>query len=316
MHSFRSILDAIRHYDTIIIHRHKSPDGDALGSQIGLKHLIIENFPEKTVYMVGDAAGRYSFMKDSIMDEISDEVFKGALCILLDSSAKHLLSDDRYALSRFTIRIDHHLFVEKIAEMEFVDSTSESCAGLIAQMAMDNGLAVSETAAAALYTGMATDSGRFRYDSTSGNTMRRAAFLLDQKIDISEIYRNPYASDFEQLLLRAKYTLKIKFTENRVAYIVTTKEELKESGADIFAISRGMVGIMSDIRGVDVWVNFTETENGVLCELRSDKYNINPIAVKYGGGGHKKASGATVKNLHEAMNMLHDLDALSGGQTE
>ncbi len=95
---------------------------------------------------------------------------------------------------------------------------------------------------------------------------------------------------------------------------MTTKEELKESGSDLFAISRGMVGIMSDIRGVDIWVNFTETENGVLCELRSDKYNINPIAVKYGGGGHKKASGATVKNLDEAMKMLSDLDALSKGQ--
>ena len=314
MQTIRSVIDAVKAFDVIIIHRHKSPDGDALGSQIGLKHLILENFPGKTVYMVGDSAGRYGFMKDSVMDEISDDVFKGALSLILDTSAKHLISDDRYTLSKHTCRIDHHLFVEKIADTEYIDTSSESCAGLIAQMAMDNGLVVNNMAATALYTGMATDSGRFRYDSTNGNTMRRAAFLLDQKIDISEIYRNLYASDFEQLLLRAKYTLKTKFTENKVAYIVTTKEELKESGSDLFAISRGMVGIMSDIRGVDIWVNFTETENGVLCELRSDKYNINPIAVKYGGGGHKKASGATVKNLDEAMKMLSDLDALSKGQ--
>ena len=69
---------------------------------------------------------------------------------------------------------------------------------------------------------------------------------------------------------------------------------------------------MADIRGTDIWVNFTETESGVLCELRSSKYNINPIAVKYGGGGHAKASGATVKDRQTAMAMLQDLDAMIG----
>jgi len=64
------------------------------------------------------------------------------------------------------------------------------------------------------------------------------------------------------------------------------------------------------MKGVNVWVNFTETENGVLAELRSNKYNINPIAVKYGGGGHAKASGATLKNRDEAMQMLNDLNEL------
>ena len=70
---------------------------------------------------------------------------------------------------------------------------------------------------------------------------------------------------------------------------------------------------MSDIRGVDSWVNFTETDDGVLCEIRSNKYNINPIAVKYGGGGHAKASGATLKNKEEAMQLLEDLNNLSRG---
>ena len=68
---------------------------------------------------------------------------------------------------------------------------------------------------------------------------------------------------------------------------------------------------MGDIRGVDTWVNFTETEDGVLAEIRSSKYNINPIATKYGGGGHAKASGATLKNKEEAMRMLDDLNALN-----
>jgi phosphoesterase RecJ-like protein len=67
---------------------------------------------------------------------------------------------------------------------------------------------------------------------------------------------------------------------------------------------------MSDIRGVDVWANFTESDEGVICEIRSNKYNINPVAVKYGGGGHAKASGATLKDKDEAMRLLSDLDTI------
>jgi phosphoesterase RecJ-like protein len=72
-----------------------------------------------------------------------------------------------------------------------------------------------------------------------------------------------------------------------------------------------MVNTMADIKGVNIWVNFTETEKGVLCELRSADKNINPIAVKYGGGGHAKASGANVKDRETAMAMLHDLELLT-----
>ena len=89
-----------------------------------------------------------------------------------------------------------------------------------------------------------------------------------------------------------------------------SKEEVEEYGLSEFSVSRGMVSTMSDIKGVDIWVNFTETENGVLCELRSNRYNINPIAVKYGGGGHQKASGACLPDKDTAMAMLRDLDAL------
>ena len=81
-------------------------------------------------------------------------------------------------------------------------------------------------------------------------------------------------------------------------------------------VSRGMVGTMADMKGVDIWVNFTETEAGVLCELRSGRYNINPIAVKYGGGGHAKASGAMVPDRATAMNMLADLDAMQAATKE
>ena len=308
---YNKILEKIKQYEKIIIHRHTNPDGDALGSQIGLRLLIEENFPEKQVFAVGDAAKRYSFMAGSGMDEIADGVYEGALAIILDTSAKALISDERYTLAAETVRIDHHIFCEKIADLELTDTSFESCAGLVADFAKNTGLRMTPAAAKSLYTGMITDSGRFRYDSTTSKTFLTAAYLCEQNFDTNDIYRNLYADDFSHIRLKAEFVLKIRFTEHNVAYIYTTLEEARATGADTFAISRGMVGTMAEIRGVDVWVNFTETEDGVLCEIRSSKYNINPIAVKYGGGGHKKASGATVGGREEAMAMLADLDKLA-----
>lgn len=307
---FEQVLDCIKSYNTIIIHRHSSPDGDALGSQIGLKNIILESFPEKTVYVVGDGSVRYAFMDGAEMDEIGDEVFRGALSIILDTSASALICDSRYTLAEKTVRIDHHIFCEKIADIEITDTSFESCCGMITSFARECNLKLNVLGAKSLYTGMVTDSGRFKFDSTNERTFLNAAHLISYGFDTAEIFRNLYVDDLSFIQLRAQFALKIKQYSPKVLYIYTSLEELKSYQADIFTISRGMVAVMGDIRGVDAWVNFTETENGVLCEIRSGRYNINPIAVKYGGGGHAKASGATLKNKEQAMEMLADINSL------
>ncbi len=307
---FEKIFELVKAFDTIIIHRHTSPDGDALGSQIGLKNILKDNFPEKKVYAVGDDAKRYAFMDGSIMDEIDDSVYEGALAIILDCGAAHLISDERYKKAAKTARIDHHIFCEKIADEEVVDTSYESCCGEVTEFALESGLALSPASAKALYTGMVTDSGRFRYDSTSANTFRLASALMEQEFDTNDIYSQLYADDFEKVRLRAQFVLKIQFTDYKVAYIYTPKAEFDSYNTDPFTISRGMVNTMSDLRGVDIWVNFTEVEEGkVLVEIRSSKYTVQPVAVKYGGGGHAKACGCSVKDYAEAMELLNDLNA-------
>ena len=305
---FETIMQQIRCFDRIILHRHKKPDGDAMGSQLGLKHILKENFPEKEIYVVGDGAGFFGFMDDSVMDEIPDSHYDGALAIVLDCGAPGLVSDDRYTKAAKTIRFDHHLFVEKFCDEEVIDSSFESCCGLITAFAYEQALRINPLAAKSLYTGMITDSGRFRYDSTTSRTFQLASHLMAHGIDTTSLFRNLYADSLESKQQKAQFIRKIRLTEHNVAYIYTSLEEFNQLGMDTFAVSRGMVNTMADIKGVDIWVNFTETENGVLCELRSATKNINPIAVKYGGGGHAKASGATVKNKEEALAMLQDLD--------
>ncbi len=304
---FDEALKAMAEAKRIIIHRHVNPDGDALGSQIGLRQIIRDNFPSVEVYAVGDVSKRYSFMDGSAMDIIPDSFYDGAVAVILDTSVSQLISDDRYKKVKTTIRMDHHIFCEKIADMEYVDSTFESCAGLVTYFAKENGLIVSDDAAKALYTGMITDSGRFRYDSVSSQTFALASFLMEREFDTNDIYSKLYTDELKNIITRASFITRIKLASENVAYIYTTREELASLGLDTFAASRGMVGTMSDIKGVDIWANFTETPNGVICEIRSNKYNINKVAVKYGGGGHAKASGATVADRAEALALLDDL---------
>ena len=309
---FEKIIALIEKYDTLILHRHFRPDGDAMGSQIGLKHLLMKNYPQKKVYVVGDDAKFFSFMEDSQMDEIPDEYYQDALAIVLDCGATHLISDDRYTKAAATARLDHHIFTGKFTDAEVIETSFESCCGVVTAMALEAGWEITPLAAKSLYTGMVTDSGRFRYDGTTARTFRLAAALLDTGFDPTSVFRPLYADDYESKKLKAQFILKIQFTEKRVAYIYTDRQEMQQLNKDLFTVSRAMVNTMADIRGTDIWVNFTETEQGVACEIRSSLYNINPIAVKYGGGGHAKASGCTVADRATAMALLADLDAMIG----
>ena len=245
------------------------------------------------------------------MDLIPDSAYNGSLAIILDTSSAALISDGRYKFAEVTARIDHHVSTEKICELEITDASYESCCGLIAELARECGYALTPLAAKSLYTGMVTDSGRFRYDSVSSRTHELAAFLMTEEFDTGDIYSGLYADDFRFIRLRAQFTLKIQFYGAGIAYIYTPLDEAKGYGFDNLTLSRGMVNTMGDIRGIDAWANFTETEDGVLCELRSSKYNVNAIAARHGGGGHARASGATLTSRAEAMEVLAELSALT-----
>ena len=303
---FNEILNKIKEFNTIIIHRHTNPDGDALGSQIGLKEAILATFPTKDVKIVGDMNKRYQFMGQ--MDEISDDLYKDALVFVLDSGATHLVSDERFKQGKFIIKIDHHLPVEDYGHINYVDTSRESCAGVITEFIKEIKMKLTKIGAEALYTGMTTDSGRFRYSSTNSKTFECASYLFTYNPDFVNIYNNLYVEELSTVLLKAKITCKIKLTKNNVGYLFNTKEDVTEYGLDMFGISRGMVNLMAGIKGVNIWANFTEDTDGkIFVELRSNGLNVNQVAVKYGGGGHKFACGVKGLTIDQLNNLIDDL---------
>lgn len=133
------------------------------------------------------------------MDVIDDAAYNGALAIVLDTSAKALISDNRYTLAERTLRIDHHIFVEDIADIDIDDTSFESCCGLVAFLVREWGLEVDSYAAKALFTGMVTDSGRFYYDSVTPRTFDLAGFLLSKGFNPSQIYSDLYVDTYENV---------------------------------------------------------------------------------------------------------------------
>lgn len=306
---FKEIIKKIEEFKTIIIHRHYRPDGDALGSQIGLKEILKENFKDKKVFAVGDINYNLDFVGQ--MDDVSDAEYKDALVIALDSSTENMINDQRYKTGKFMIKIDHHLSGKDYANLNYVDTSEISCASLIARDFYNFGYKINKEAAKALFIGIVTDSGRFLYTGVNENTLYISSKLVSEGIDIQEIYSKLYVQDYELLKVKARLTLSMNKTDVGVAYIYTSYEQVKQYNVDIFTISRGFVSVMSGIKNVDIWVNFTEDEDGsVYTEIRSTRFNVSEVAVKYGGGGHKLSCGATLNNKDAIKLVLDDLDNL------
>lgn len=303
------IYNIIKENPKIIIHRHDRPDGDALGSQMGLKQAILATFPNHDVKIVGDINKRYFWMGE--MDTVLDEEYENALVFVLDTGALKLISDDRYNTGKMLVKIDHHISQDTYGDYALEDTSYESCCGLIADIIFKSGMKLNDAGANALFTGMVTDSGRFRYSSTSSNTYVVASELAKYNLNTDYIYSNLYVEKLENVKLKAELIIKFKVTEKGVAYLINTQEEIKKYNVSIFDISRGMVNIMAGIENIPIWANFSEDEDGsIYVELRSSGININTVAVAHGGGGHHQASGCTVKTFEEVYQIIDELNNL------
>ena len=302
------ILKKIKEFDTIIIHRHKRPDGDCIGSQFGLKYFIEDNFPNKKVYAIGDEVPDYlSF--NGVSDIISDDIYKEALVFVVDTSVMSRICDERYNKGKFLIKIDHHDDYEEFGDIQYVEKTYPACSQIITLMMKEWGLPISKRAAIALYTGLVTDTGRFQFRGVDKKTFEAAGYLTDTGIDITYIYTKLNLKDFNNFKLEAYLYKHMKKTPNGVVYMHFTKRIMNK-----FKVSRedaaALVSCMSGIRNHPFWITFVDYPDNIRVRLRSRTIAINDIGKKYRGGGHLQACGATVYNKKEIKALLLDADNL------
>lgn len=308
---YKELLKKIKKYNKIIITRHRNPDMDAIGSQVGLGELIKNNFKNKEVIYTGDS-NKMDF--ENLMATVDPSYYKDALLIVCDVAVKSMIADLNYNLAKEVVVVDHHkndCDLENVS-LKIVDTNAEAAALIVADFAISQKLKLNKKAADYMLFGIITDSGRFQYIKNAEKLFNIASILSKAGADCKSLYTWLYVESLSDRKLKLEFENKIIYDEN-IAYIKTSKEDiLKLENIDIFKISRGMTNLMSGISEIKIWANFTYNpeKNKVDCEFRSRDISIVDIARKYGGGGHDNACGACVDNFDITKNIIKDFKEL------
>ena len=311
--TMQKILQKIKEYDRIIITRHFRPDGDAIGSTKGLWTILQLTFPEKEILLLNEDQSAYLAFLGGESEPIEDEKYADALGIVLDTGTIDRVSNKKIALCKELIKIDHHIDHNPYGDIFWVEEHRSSACEMVAYFYAEfaDQLKINTEAATYIYAGMVTDSGRFRFSSVSGDTMRLAGLMLDQGIDTDVLFANLYLEEFDKLKFEAYVYEKMAITENGVAYIHVDREMQEK-----FCLSQedasSAVGYMDTIKGALCWIAFIDApgeETVIRVRLRSRFVTINTIAENHHGGGHACASGATVYSLEEMNQLIAEADA-------
>ena len=307
-----NVLNKIKQYDKIIIFRHFRPDGDAIGSTKGLARILKLTYPEKKIYLQNADYSNYLAFLGKEDEELPDEEYVDALGIVLDTATQERISSKKFSLCKELIKIDHHIPVQDYGVCQWVEENRSSLCEMIAyfyETFMDE-LKIDKEAATYIYTGMVTDSGRFRFREVSGDTLRLAGLMLDQGVELDYVYSNLYLRDFNSFKFESYAHKKMKISENGVVSLFVTKAMKKKfnlSNEDASASVSYMEGIKDSL----IWIAFIQTDDGAIrVRLRSRYVTVSELAEKYNGGGHACAAGATVYSKKEMKQLLAEADAL------
>lgn len=304
----RQIIDTIEQFNTIIIHRHVRPDPDAYGSQIGLKELIVANYPDKQVYAVGEHDPSLTFL--ALPDQIEDHVYDGALVIVTDTANTERVDDDRYTKGASIIKIDHHPNDDAYGDLFWVNTDASSVSEMIYELYTEGQVYKNWTlpvsTARLLFAGIVGDTGRFRFPSASPKTFEIAAQLIQYDFNRNEIYDGMYEMDHKLLQLQGYFYQYFDMDENGAASLKITNEILSRYNVTASETSL-LVGSLGNVKGICAWVIFIEEGDTIRVRLRSKGPVINELAKKYNGGGHPLASGASVNSWEEAAQVVAEL---------
>ena len=312
LEQMQAILAKIKEYQRIIIFRHKRPDGDAVGSTGGLRAILRRTYPEKEIYLINNDFSDYVSFLIEEEPQMPDAFYREALGIVIDTATTERISNPKFALCRELVKIDHHIEVQSYGDYEWVEEEKSSSCEMIAEFyhTFRDELQMDAEAATAIYTGMVTDSGRFRIDAVTGDPMRYAGMLLDHGVDTQHLYAHLYMKEFNTLKFQAYVYKKMQITPNGVAYLYVDRAMQKKFGLTVEQASAS-VSYMDSIKNSLIWIAFIENaDRSIRVRLRSRFVTISDLAEKYRGGGHACASGATVYGKKEIRALLADADAL------
>ena len=305
---YHKIYKKIKQYDYIVLAHHIGPDSDALGSTFGLKEIILNKFPHKHVYVVGSGVAKFRFI--GIPDKFEDELYDKALLIVCDTP--DIKRVDGIDVKRFkeSIKIDHHPFIEKYCDLEWIDPTASSVSQMILELVESTRFTLNRAAAAKLFVGIVSDTERFLYDYTSPKTFRLVADAIEETgLEFTKYYLPLYLRPIKDLRFQSYIMSNLIVTENGFGYIKLTDDILKEYEVDA-ATAGNLINNFNYINEVIVWAFFSEDKgNGFIRgSVRSRGPIINTILEQYGGGGHALAAGVKPESFEIVDEIIDELD--------
>ena len=304
------IFEKIKEYDSIVIGRHFRPDGDAVGSTMGLGRIISLTYPDKKVYLSNKDKSEYMAFLNDKSELVDESIIKNSLSIIIDSGTRDRVSDERVLEGKEVIKIDHHIEVDKYGDVSWVEDWRSSSCEMIASFyeTFSSELKIDSEAATMIYAGMVTDSGRFRFSSTTSETLRLAGIMVGKGVDVERLQANLDLNDYNFYKYQADVFSKINMTPNGVAWLYVDEEMQKKWNLSREDASES-VGFMSAIKGCICWIAFIDNSDGTIrVRLRSRFMTVNQIAERYHGGGHDRASGATCYSREEMDALIKDAD--------
>lgn len=298
----------------IICMCHSNPDGDALGSLLGLIIMLRRKFPSMTIVPIckDDAPGSFHYLPLVHTIEHTYVPVSGDLFISLDSGdAKQTgfleelpdLFDPEKSkhMGVTTMKIDHHHTGSIFTQMNFVDSKASSTAEIIVDLADALNFDIPREAATCLLTGIYTDSGSMMHSNTTSRVYRTCARLLragaDQKTIVLNVFRT---SKLSTLKLWGRMLEKISISEEGGAVSAVTAGDFRATGAD-FSELTGAIDYVNSIPGMKFSLILSERDGKVKGSLRTlrDDIDVSAMAKKFDGGGHKRAAGFSINGTLE-----------------
>lgn len=309
---YKKIYKQIKKYNTIVIARHIGADPDALGSQLALKELILNNFPNKEVYAIGNYSSKFKYI--GALDKLEDDINKNkCLLIVLDTPDIKRIDGALPSDYEYVIKIDHHPFIEQYGNIEIIDDSSSSTCQLLLEFIYKNKLKLTPSIAEKIYTGIVADTDRFLHQYTSVKTFELVTKMLKEtNIDFTSLYNSIYTKPLTETRFQGFICSNFQITENGVAYIKIDDDLLKEYGVDS-STSGSLINSLKYINGIVIILFLTEDKksNLIKANIRSEGPVINELASIYGGGGHIYASGARLTSWKQADDLIKDLDNLA-----
>lgn len=307
---FKQIYKQIKKYNKIVIARHIGADPDALGSTLGLKEAILNTFPNKEVYVVGAPAAKHKYI--GLLDKFTEDMYENSLLIVLDTP--NMVRIDGVDISKFQckIKIDHHPFIEKFADIEFIDDTASSASQLIVELIKNTKLKLNKESAEKLFIGIVGDTNRFLYYYTTSKTFDLVSYLIKEtNFDFTKLYENMYLRSIHDLRFQSYIINNLNLTEEGFGYIKLDQDILDEFNVDV-STATNVVNNLTYIEDMYAWTIFAyDKANDIIRgSIRSRGPIINETAAKYNGGGHVYASGVRLKDFETADLLIKDLNEI------